>query len=101
MICPFYHYADEQRKIEKATLATDCKSDNVSRKAPPPQEFRRWLDGELKRSQSNTKSKLNQNGKENCSKQQSVQLNGSSKQHINNQSQDHSQQLNIPSEING
>merc|ERR1712130_116542 len=48
MICHFYHYQDEQRKIDKASLAADCKTDNVSRKAPPPQEFRRWLDEQLK-----------------------------------------------------
>lgn len=48
MICPNYHYIDEQRKIEKGTLSTDCKSDGLSRKAPPPQEFRRWLDEQLR-----------------------------------------------------
>mmetsp|Transcript_50255 Transcript_50255/g.45040 ORF Transcript_50255/g.45040 Transcript_50255/m.45040 type:complete len:805 (+) Transcript_50255:82-2496(+) len=48
MICPNYHYIDEQRKIEKGTLSADCKSDGLSRKAPPPQEFRRWLDEELR-----------------------------------------------------
>eukprot|EP01084_Bolivina_argentea_P095155 171085_1 len=48
MICPHYHYPDEQRKIEKGSLSADCKSDGISRKAPPPQEFRRWLDEELR-----------------------------------------------------
>ena len=43
MICSNYHYATEQRKIEKGGLCADAKSDGISRKAPPPQEFRRWL----------------------------------------------------------
>jgi len=54
MICPHYHYPEEQRKIEKGTISSDCKSDGLSRKAPPPQEFRRWLDEELRRAKVST-----------------------------------------------
>eukprot|EP00485_Elphidium_margaritaceum_P002800 CAMPEP_0202698764 /NCGR_PEP_ID=MMETSP1385-20130828/11993_1 /ASSEMBLY_ACC=CAM_ASM_000861 /TAXON_ID=933848 /ORGANISM="Elphidium margaritaceum" /LENGTH=648 /DNA_ID=CAMNT_0049355537 /DNA_START=65 /DNA_END=2011 /DNA_ORIENTATION=+ len=49
MVCPHYHYPEEQRKIEEGSLCSDCKSDGLSRKAPPPQEYRRWLDRWLKR----------------------------------------------------
>lgn len=110
MICPFYHYPEEQRKIEKETLSTDCKSDNVSRKAPPPQEFRRWLDGELKRCNIDSNSlkaqesvqQINGNGNKQHIKSSNLQsitnANIHSKQQLNDKSQ-LKQQQRIENEV--